>query len=154
VASRKSDAVRALAPVRQPHPGPQAGHRRTDNVERQAGHRLLILDRDTKFTAQFKRILKDAGVRAAEIPYLAPNCNAHAERFVRSIKSECVNKMIFFGESSLSRAIREYGAHYGRERNHQGIANRLVEVADLPSVGDVRCRERLGGLLKYYHRAA
>jgi hypothetical protein len=73
---------------------------------------------------------------------------------VRSIKEECVTKMIFFGESFLFRAIREYAAHYGRERNHQGIANRLVEVADLPSVGDVRCQERLGGLLKYYHRAA
>jgi hypothetical protein len=119
-----------------------------------SGHRLLILDRDTKFTAQFKRILKDAGVRVAEIPYLAPKCNAHAERFVRSIKEECVNKMIFFGESSLSRAIREYAAHYGRERNHQGLENRLIEVGDLPSVGDVQCREHLGGLLKYYHRAA
>lgn len=117
-------------------------------------HRLLILDRDTKFTAQFKRILKDAGIRVAEIPYQAPNCNAYAERFVRSVKSECVNKMIFFGESSLSRAICEYAAHYHRERNHQGLENRLIEGADLASDGDAQCRERLGGLLKYYHRAA
>jgi len=99
-------------------------------------------------------LLRDAGVRVAEIPYQAPNRNAHAERFVRSIKEECVNKMIFFGESSLSRAIREFVAHYHRERNHQGIENELIEAADLADVGAVQCRERLGGLLKYYHRAA
>lgn len=62
--------------------------------------------------------------------------------------------MILFGEQHLERAIREYPAHYHRERNHQGIGNELVEAVDLAGVGDVRCRERLGGLLKYYHRAA
>ncbi len=118
------------------------------------GHRLLILDSDTKFTAQFKRILKEAGVRVVEIPYMAPNCNAHAERFVLSVKSECLDRLILFGERQLERAIREYAAHYHRERNHQGIANALIEAADLEGVGDVQCRERLGGLLKYYHRAA
>jgi len=68
--------------------------------------------------------------------------SSYAEPFVRSIKSECVNKMIIFCESSLSRAIREHAAHYGRERNHQGLENTLIEVGDLPSVGDVQCRER------------
>jgi len=119
-----------------------------------SGHRLLILDRDTKFTAQFKRILKEAGVRIVEIPYQAPNCNAHAERFVLSIKSECLGRLILFGERHLERAIREYAAHYHRERNHQGIENELIEAADLAGVGGVQCRERLGSLLKYYHRAA
>ena len=118
------------------------------------GHQLLILDRDTKFTAQFKRILKDAGVRVVEIPYQAANCNAHAERFVLSIKSECLGRLILFGERHLQRAIRQYLEHYRRERNHQGIGNELIESADLAGVGDVRCRERLGGLLNYYHRAA
>ncbi len=118
------------------------------------GHRLLILDRDTKFTAHFKRILKGAGVRVVEIAYQAPNCNAHAERFVLSIKSEYLERTILFGERYLNRAIRDYLKHYHRERNHQGIENELIEAVDLAGVGDVQCRERLGGLLKYYHRAA
>ena len=72
------------------------------------GHRLLICDRDTKFTDQFKRTLRDAGVEVVLTPKQAPNCNAFAERFVLSIKSECLNRMIFFGEASLHRAIRQY----------------------------------------------
>lgn len=116
-------------------------------------HRLLICDRDTKFTAQFKRILGDAGVEVVLTPKQAPNCNAYAERFVLSIKSECLNRMIFFGESSLRRAVREYLAHYHGERAHQGIGNERIEASP-PGLGDVECHERLGGLLKCYRRAA
>ena len=61
------------------------------------------------------------GVEVVRLPYRSPNLNAHAERFVRSIKDECLNRMIFFGERSLRKATREYAAHYHRERNHQGI---------------------------------
>ena len=119
-------------------------------------HRFLICDRDTKFSDQFRRILKDARIAIVLTPHRAPNCNAFAERFVRSIKEECLNRMIFFGESSLHRAIREYVEHYHRERPHQGIANAVIERAGLrPTSGiTVRSKERLGGLLRHYSRAA
>jgi len=118
-------------------------------------HRFLICDRDTKFTEQFKRILADAGIEIVSTPRQAPNCNAYAERFVLSIKSECLDRMIFFGEASLRRAIRDYMAHYHVERPHQGIGNvRIEETERAPQLGPVRCRARLGGILKSYYRAS
>jgi len=117
-------------------------------------HRFLICDRDTKFTARFKRLLEGSGVQVMSTPRQAPNCNAYAERFVLSLKSECLDQMIFFGEASLRRAISEFLIHYHAERAHQGIGNeRIAPVPDRNS-GEVRCAERLGGLLKHYHRAA
>ncbi len=86
--------------------------------------------------------------------YQAPNMNAHAERFVRSIKSECLDQMIFLGQESLVRAISEYAAHYHDERSHQGIGNVLINGVAPQSEGTVKARDRLGGLLKYYHREA
>jgi transposase InsO family protein len=82
--------------------------------------------------------------------------NAHAERFVRSIKDECLSRVIFFGERSLRKATREYAAHYHRERNHQGIDNRLIEADGHAeaTIGPGACRERLGGLLRFYLRNA
>jgi transposase InsO family protein len=80
--------------------------------------------------------------------------NAYAERFVRSIKSECLDQMIFLGRESLVRAIAEYATHYHDERSHQGIGNVLISAAAPQSEGIVEARERLGGLLKYYHRRA
>ena len=80
--------------------------------------------------------------------------NAYAERFVRSIKSECLDRMIIFGEANLERIVKEYLAHYYRERNHQGLANRLIQPAPLSVSGEIHCRERIGGLLKYYYRKA
>jgi putative transposase len=117
------------------------------------GHRFLICDRDTKFTAQFKRILKDAGVEVILTPKMAPNCNAFAERFVLSIKSECLNRMIFFGERRLREAVTSYVEHYHVERAHQGIGNERIEPTTRGQ-GEVICDERLGGLLKCYRRAA
>ncbi|MFT4543407.1 MAG: putative transposase [Planctomycetota bacterium] len=117
------------------------------------GHRFLICDRDTKFTAQFKRILKDAGVEVVLTPKRAPNCNAFAERFVLSIKSECLGKMIFFGERRLREAIREYLEHYHAERAHQSLGNCHIEASSVEG-GEVICDERLGGLLKCHRRAA
>ena len=84
--------------------------------------------------------------------------NAHAERWVRSIKEECLSKLILFGETSLRRVVSEYLEHYHQERNHQGKGNLLLFPASTPSEAGphraIRCRERLGGLLKYYTRAA
>jgi transposase InsO family protein len=82
--------------------------------------------------------------------------NAYAERFVRSIKDECLNRMIFFGERSLRKATREYAAHYHTERNHQGLNNRLIEPdgrEELAS-GEIECAQRLSGMLRVYRRAA
>ena len=83
--------------------------------------------------------------------------NAYAERFVRSIKQECLNRLIFFGEASLRRALREYTAHYHLERNHQGVNNLRLNCASNDEdylVGGVTNRARLGGVLNYYHREA
>ena len=118
------------------------------------GHRFLICDRDSKFSEQFRRILRSAGVDVIRTPIQAPNCNAYAERFVLSIKSECLRRMIFFGEASLRRAITEYLDHYHIERAHQGLGNDRIENHEVRRVGEIRCRERLGGILKHYYRAA
>ena len=82
--------------------------------------------------------------------------NAHAERFVRSIKHECLNRIVPLGENHLRTAVRAYVAHYHLERNHQGLDNRLIcEVPDSPCTeGSVLCRERFGGILRYYYREA
>jgi len=119
------------------------------------GRRFLILDRDAIFSPGFKSIVRDSGVEILLTAYQAPNMNAYAERFVRSIKSECLDQMIFLGRESLVRGIAEYAAHYHEERSHQGIGNELISGAAPQSEGNVEVKERLGGLLKYYHwRAA
>jgi transposase InsO family protein len=119
-------------------------------------HRFLICDRDGKFTPQFHRILKDSGVDTVLTPYRAPNANAFAERFVRSIKDECLSRMILFGESSLHRAVREFVEHYHSERPHQGLGNEVIDRSSSRPVfgSEVRCEERLGGLLRHYRQAA
>jgi putative transposase len=117
-------------------------------------HRILICDRDTKFTDQLEHMLRDVGIDAVLTPKRAPNCNAYAERFVLSIKAECLRRMVFFGESSLRRAISEYVVHYHEERAHQGIGNERIEQRHAVGGGEVVCDERLGALLKCYRRAA
>jgi transposase InsO family protein len=134
----------------------QAARRLTDAVDGfLAGHRILICDRDRKWTAGFRRILQGAGVRIVLTPVQGPNANAYAERFVRSIREECLDRLILFGEQRLLRALDEFVAHYHGERNHQGLGNALITPAAAVAGGiQVRCRDRLGGLLRYYHRAA
>ena len=117
-------------------------------------HHFVICDRDAKFTAEFRRILQAVGVRVIRTPRQAPNGNAHAERFVLSIKSECLNRMMFFGEASLRRAVGAYLQHYHRERPHQGRGNETLDSAPRSTEGELRCTERLGGLLKHDARAA
>ena len=118
--------------------------------------RYLIMDRDTKYTEDFRDFLDRDGVKPVRCPVRAPNCNAFAERFVRSIKDECLDRMILFGEASLRRALSAHVAHYHSERNHQGLGNRLLEpIANVGSTNDpIHCRERLGGMLNYYYREA
>jgi len=116
---------------------------------------VLICDRDRKWSRPVLAFLRSAGVQVVQTPVRAPNCNAHAERFVRSIKFECLRRLIPLGERHLRRAIREYVAHYHHERNHQGLDNELIVRSALPcGAGTVRRAQRLGGLLNFYHRAA
>ena len=116
----------------------------------------LIMDRDRIYTEAFRELLKQAGVKIVRLPPRSPNLNAYAERFVRTIKESCLDRMIFFGEQSLRNAIREFLEHYHHERNHQGLDNRLIHPQDdIGSLeGSVACRERLGGMLRYYYRDA
>ena len=82
--------------------------------------------------------------------------NPHIERFMRSLKDECLHRIIFFGETSLRNAVREFLVHYHGERNHQGLDNQLIESSDEVgcTTGEIACRERLGGMLRYYYRRA
>ncbi len=114
------------------------------------------MDRNTEFTAAFKDALEREGVEPVRCPLRAPTCTAYAARFVRSIKSECLERMILLGQRSLRRALREYSTHYFSERNHQGVDNQLLESSNVVafSTGPVQRRERLGGMLSFYHREA
>ena len=116
----------------------------------------LILDRDRIHTEAFRDLLKRADIKVVRLPPRSPNLNAYAERFVRTIKESCLDRMILFGERSLWNAIREFLEHYHHERNHQGLENRLIDPQDaIGSLeGSVACRERLGGMLRYYYRDA
>jgi transposase InsO family protein len=116
--------------------------------------KFLILDRDAVYSSRFKSILEVSGPEILMTAYQAPNMNAHAERFVRSIRTECLDQMIFVGRASLERALGEYVAHYNGERSHQGLGNRIPSAAPVQRAGDVEVSGRLGGLLNYYHRRA
>jgi putative transposase len=120
--------------------------------------RYVLHDRDTKFCASFRTTLAAGGIKAIVLPARSPNLNAYAERWVLSAKQECLSKLILFGEGSLRRALNEFIDHFHTERNHQGKSNVLLFPANVatprPHNGAVLCRERLGGLLKYYCGAA
>jgi transposase InsO family protein len=120
------------------------------------GKRYLIHDRDPLFTVEFLNMLGEVGIQSVKLPPRSPNLNAYAERFVRTIKESCLDRMILFGERSLRRVVREFVAHYHLERNHQGLGNRLItpEAGQSENCGPVQRRQRLGGMLNYYHRAA
>ena len=120
------------------------------------GKKYLIMDRDGKFTPEFQTVLKEAGVEPLLLPPQSPNLNAYAERFVRSIREDCLDRMIFFGEEMLRETLTSYLEHYHAERNHQGLDNQLIDpVDDIGKTdGEVVCRERLGGMFKFYHRKA
>jgi putative transposase len=120
--------------------------------------RYLLHDRDNKFCREFRETLAAGGVKCMPLPARSPNLNAHAERWVRSIKEECLSQLILFGENSLRRVVSDFLEHFHQERNHQGMGNVLLfpvpaTCAGAPS-NAIRCRERLGGLLKYYGRVA
>jgi putative transposase len=118
--------------------------------------RYLLHDRDTKFTQSFRAIIESGDVEPLMLPARSPNLNAYAERWVRSVKEECLSKVILFGERSLRHALTEFVEHYHCERNHQGKDNVLLFPRARPASHErpVQCRERLGGLLRHYHQDA
>jgi Integrase core domain len=139
----------------------------------------LIHDRDGRFCPAFQQAIDAAGVKPVLLPARSPNLNAYAERWVRSVKEECLARLILFGKRALRHALSEFEAHYHQERPHQGKGN-VVLMPSLPKgvewkphegvprttqkkrrgtgpllgKGPIECRERLGGLLKYYYRDA
>lgn len=146
-----------------PHPDQEWMEQQARNVTWEewgflAHSQYLLHDRDGKFCPSFREVIEGGNVKTLQLPARSPNLNAYAERWVRSVKQECLSKLILFGESSLRRALTQYLEHYHAERNHQGKENQLL--FPLPrgpankSAGAVRCKERLGGLLKYYEREA
>ena len=120
------------------------------------GKRYLLMDRDATFSAAFRGILQGEHVEPVRLPRRSPNLNAYIERYFGSLKSECLSRMIFFGENMLRRAIGQFLLHYHEERNHQGLDNKIIEPKEEVGQGhgEIECRERLGGLLRYYHRKA
>jgi len=135
----------------------QVGRKLTDALDGfLLNHSHILIDRDTKFVP-FRDYLKaHTEIDPVLLPPRSPNCNAHVERFMLSLKSECVDRMIFFGEASLWKALREFESHYHEERNHQGLDNLLINPGDEVghNTGTIEFHERLGGLLRYYDRRA
>ena len=119
------------------------------------GVQHVILDRDPLYTAAFRDLLRDSDVKPLLRPPRSPNLNAFAERFVRSVKSECLDRIVPLGEAHLRAAVRAFVHHYHEERSHQGLGNELIAPkTSLTGTGPVRCHEQLGGMLKFYYREA
>jgi transposase InsO family protein len=118
--------------------------------------KYVLMDRDANFSSAFRCVLSNAGVEPVRLPAKSPNLNSYLERFHLSIKSECLSRMIFFGEKSLRRAVNTYLIHYHSARNHQGLGNKLIDPGEEvgQTEGEIHCRERLGGMLNYYYRKA
>jgi len=118
--------------------------------------KFLMMDRDAKFSEEFHATLEQVGIEAVRLPPRSPNLNPRIERFMRSPKNECLHRLILFGERPLSAAVVASLAHYHVERNHQAFDNRLIDPGEEVgrTAGQVECRERLGGILRYYHREA
>jgi putative transposase len=120
------------------------------------GKKYLLMDRDTKFSEAFRVTLQQGGIESVRLPPRSPNLAAHIERFMRTVKEECLGRMILFGKRALQSAATCFLEHYHAERNHQGIGNRLIAAGEeaARATGEIVCRERLGGLLRYYYREA
>jgi putative transposase len=129
----------------------------TDNVDGfLLDMKYLILDNDRLFTAKFSSILDEAGVKVVRTAIQAPNMNAVAERWVQTVKHECLSKLILFGDRHLRRVLSEFADHYHQERPHQSLGNATIEPrpSDPANEGEIIADKRLGGLLCSYRRAA
>jgi putative transposase len=117
---------------------------------------ILMRDRDNMYVRDFDNAIKDVGIRIHPVAYRSPNQNAFVEQWIQSIKHECLNHFIVFGEDHFNYLISQYVEHYLAERPHQGLGNRLIdgELESASDEGEILCRQRLGGVLKHYYRAA
>jgi len=119
------------------------------------GQRYLIHDRDSKFCVAFSELVRSAGIEALKLPPNSPNLNAFAERWVRSVKEECLSQLVLFGDEGLRRALKEYVSHYHEKRNRQGKGNLLLFPSAVTRArsenAPIECSQRFGGLLKYYY---
>jgi len=120
------------------------------------GMRYLIMDRDPLYTEAFRRLLRESGVKPLRLPVRSPNLNAFAERWILSIRREALDRMVILGERHLKLVVAQFVAHYHRERHHQGLGGQLIapRPEDVGGEGEVKCLQRLGGMLRYYHREA
>ncbi len=120
------------------------------------GRRHLIIDRDSKHAASFRAILKSSGLKVIRLPPYSPNLNIYAERWVLSVKSEILSGLVICGEDGPRRALSAFVEHFHEERNHQGKDNVILFPTrdHAHDVGQVKCKQRLGGLLKFYYRDA
>ncbi len=133
----------------------QIGRNQTfDEIGFLNNRKYLIVDRDTKFTAAFRGLLENAGTKVCRLPPRSPNLNAMAERFILSIKNEMLSQIVQYSEEELRFALREYVEYYHHERPHQRLGTVVPFPANDVGSGPIRCRERLGGLLKSYYREA
>ena len=122
--------------------------------EREETADYLLHDRDKMYTAKFDEILKSDGIKAIRLPIRAPNLNGYAESWLGSLKRECLNHFLVFGERHLNYLIREYLEYYHHERPHQSLGNRTLMPLPVSKEGEIRCKSRLGGLLNHYYRKA
>jgi putative transposase len=119
--------------------------------------RFLIHDRDSKFSSAFDEVFRSEGIKVIHTPIRAPQANAYAERFVRTVRAECLDWLLILGRRHLESVLRIYTTHYNRERPHRGLALLSPEATNAersPSGGEIKRRDRLGGLIHEYHRAA
>ena len=120
------------------------------------GYKRLIHDQGSHFTKGFKVTLAGGNVQTLRLPRRSPDLNAFAERWVRTIKENCLDQLILIGETSLRTAVAEFVEYYNTERPHQGLENRIIEprFEEIPRDGEIECSSRLGGMLNYYYRNA
>ena len=120
------------------------------------GYERLIDDQGKPFTKEFKETLASGGVKTLRLPRRSPDLNAYAERWVRTIKENCLDQMIMISETSLRRVVGEFVERYNTERAHQSLENKIIEPKfdEIPNEGEIECDSRLGGMLNYYYRKA
>jgi len=117
------------------------------------GKRYLIMDRDPLYTAAFRELLTASGVKPVRLPPRSPNLK-RLRRALRSLRQECLDKLVLLGEHHLRKAVSEYAAHYHTERNHQGIGSQIIQPIRISEhAGSIVAREHLGGQLRFYRRA-
>jgi putative transposase len=123
--------------------------------DEQKAMRFLIRDRDAKYTAKFDTVFVAEGIEIIRTPYRAPQANAFAERWIRSVREECLDRLLILGEAHVGRVLREYIGYYNYARPHQGIEQRCpIPIERGRTKGPVKCRDVLGGIVHDYQREA